>query len=233
MSRKMPRTADELFGGGLLGNMLQGKYLTEEVYAWFEKRHDRSKTLVVGDDGWYRRNGHEYKVPYGLRATALKEPLRHSQIVNKFPWYVTWRSAKTGKRYKKYFTTVASALVFLAEQAQYVDPQACVISRHGYMIPPKLRNKIPSPYKWCPACMTARKFYRVRPEQFVYAMIRSRTPDEKGNHPYKERKLPLLQCRVCGTTTRDTYYRRSNQFWLTVKVKPGVHRVNRKARRKK
>jgi len=226
-----PANVEDLFGGGLQGNMLQGKYLTDEVYAWFQKRHVKTGKVVIDEEGYYRRNGHEWKVPYGVKY-AFQEPLRHSQLVNKYPWYVTWRSAKTGKRYKKYFSTLARAIEFTAEKAQYIDSKACVVSRHGYMIPPKLRNKIPSPYKWCPCCMTARKFYRVYPERFIYAMIRSRVPDEKGNYPLKERRLPLLQCRVCGITTQNDYYRKSNQYWLVRKIRPGVHRVNRKRRRK-
>lgn len=226
----IPSNVEELFGGGESGNMLQGRYHTELVYAWFQKRHQKTGQIICDEEGYYRRNGHEWKIPYGVRQ-ALSQPLIHAQLANKYPWYVTWISPKTGKRMKKYFASLHRAIEFIAEKAQYVDSHACVVSRHGYMIPPKLRNKIPSPYKWCPACMTARKFYRVYPEQHFYAMIRSRQPDEKGNYPLKERKLPLLACRVCGTTTRDSKYRQSNQFWLLRKIKPGVHRIKRTRRK--
>jgi hypothetical protein len=223
----LPSNVEELFGGGEKGQMLRGEFIERhEVYAWFQKRHTQTGRVVIDEEGFYRRNGHEWKVPYGIRHAA-KTPLMHCQMAQKYPWYVTWISPKSGRRMKKYFMSLARAIEFTAEKAQYADPKASIVSRHGYMIPPKLRNKIPKPFKWCPGCMTARKFYRVYPEQFIYAMIRSRTPNEKGVHEMKERRLPLLACRVCGTTTRDSKYRQSNQFWIVRRIKPGVRRVKR------
>lgn len=200
--------------------MLKSDYIDRpDVYAWLQKKHVKGGWVVVDREGYYRRNGHEWKVPYGVRV-ALKTPLYHAQLVNKYPFYVTWISPKSGKRMKKYFMSLPRAVEFVAEKAQYVDPKASIVSRHGYMIPPKLRNKLPRPFKWCPGCMTARKFYRVYPEQTFYAMVR-----DPVEHKMKERKLPVLACKVCGTTNRDDKYRRSNQIWVLTKIKRGVRRV--------
>lgn len=221
-ARSLPSNREELYGGGLSGNLIHPDFMTNDVYAWFQKVHLSGSNLLIDEEGYYRRNGHVWKVPLGVRYAA-KDPLRHCQLVNKHPWYVTWVSPKTGKRLRKNFMSLPRAIEFVAEKAQYVDPGATIVSKHGYMIPAKLRNKLPKPWKWCPGCMKARKFYRVRPEQTFYAMIRDPVTLEM-----KERKLPLLMCRVCGTTNREPYYRRSNQLWVVRKFKRGVRRAKRR-----
>lgn len=218
----IPSNVEDMFGAGGTGRMLRPEFAREDVYAWFQKKHLKGGWVVVDKDGYYRRNGHEWKVPYGVRV-ALKTPLYHGQLVNKYPFYVTWISPTSNKRLKKFFMTLPRAVEFVAEKAQYADPRASIVSRHGYMIPAKLRNKIPRPFKWCPGCMTARKFYRVYPEQQFYAMVRD--PIE---HKMKERKLPVLACKVCGTTNRDDKFRRSNQIWVITRIKQGKRRTRRK-----
>lgn len=244
-----PRTLEDLFGGGDNGNLLQGRYHTEAVYAWFQRRHSKGLHLI-DEDGYYRRVGrddrtHEWKVPYGVRY-ALTQSLVPTQISNRYPWMVTWRSPTTGKRLFKKFTSLPHAIVFVAERAQYVDPHATILCRNHMDIPPGLRNKIPSPWKWCPRCMKARKFKRVYkstgdPEVF-YATVKTwvvtkykRVKGKKdlvavGHFTYPERKLALMHCTVCGCTNRDQKFRRSNQPFHTTKVKKGKTRMRRRKR---
>ena len=86
--RRRPRqkpTLDDLYGGGIQGNMLRGQYHTEHVYAWFQKRH-RQAIRFIDHDGFIRRGEHHWKVPYGVRI-ALTQRLTHAQMVNKYPFF--------------------------------------------------------------------------------------------------------------------------------------------------
>jgi hypothetical protein len=202
---------DKLFGGGVSGNLLNGYYNDDpRVYQWFQNRHRKHNHLIDGA-GVYHYGGHVWKVPYGVRV-ALNTPLYHSQMSHRYPWYVTWVSPKTGKRLKKFFPSLPAAVHFIATRAQYVDPQAAVVSRHGYRIPTKLAGKLPKPWKWCPCCMNARKFYRTYPERQFNAM-RKEWSEEKQRYVWKERRVYEMHCRVCGITNRNTKYRHANQPW--------------------
>jgi hypothetical protein len=224
-----PKSLDDLYGGGVGGNLLNGRYQTDKVYAWFQKRHKKGRRLI-DDDGFYRNDDHEWKVPLGVRE-ALKHPLNTSQISNRYPWYVTWRSPKTGKQLKKYFNTLPQAIVFVAERAQYVDSHATIVSRHGYDIPRQFRGRIPKPWKWCPGCMKPRKYRRVysrltgQPQTF-YAM-RKEWNSTKSKYEYMDRELALLRCPACGCTNRDIKFRRSNQPWEIKKIKRKKRRPKR------
>lgn len=222
---------EDLYGGGEKGNLLGGLYNGDpRVYAWLQNRHSKGSGIIdsrIGRDGVYRNGEHEWKVPYGVRY-VLRRRLIHAQLVNKYPWYVTWKSPKTGKRLKKYFNALHAAVLFTAERAQYVDPSATVVCRIGIDIPYALVGKLPRPWKWCPCCMKARKFYRVYPPQSFHRMIRDPIT-------WKEsiREIPLLHCRVCGLTNRDHHYLKSN-FWLVQRrIKPGVRRVKPMSKVKK
>lgn len=221
-SKKRPRTVDDLYGGGHGGNMLQSFHASDpRVYQWLQNRHSKGSGIITSRirGGVYRNEEHEWKVPLGVRR-ALVTPLTNSQLVSKYPWYVTWRSPKTRKRLKKYFNTLYEAIQFTAERAQYVDRQATIVSRHGMEIPYTLVGKLPKPWKWCPCCMKARKFYRVYPEQTVEFFMRN--PDTWEE---KYRIVPVLHCRICGLTNRNHQYQRSN-YWLVARhVKRGVRRV--------
>src|SRR5215471_1160760 len=159
-----PKTVGDLYGGGLGGHLLQGEYSErEDVLRLLQRRH-RAKAAMVDADGYFREGKHEWRVPYGVRV-ALKTPLSHSQLVNKYPWYVTWVSPTTGRRLKKRFMNLVPAIGFIATRAQYVDPRASIISRHPYYIPTQLMGKFPrkvagKTYYWCPSCMAPRRFRR-------------------------------------------------------------------------
>jgi len=217
---------DKLYGGGVSGNLLNSYYNGDpRVYHWFQTRHKKHNHLI-DDDGIYHFEDHEWKVPYGVRV-ALSKPLVSSQMSHKYPWYVTWRSPKTGKRLKKYFTSLPAGIHFITTRAQYVDPQACVVSRLGYYIPTKLAGKIPLPWKWCPCCMTARKFYRTYPEQ-QFHVIRKEWSDEKQRYIPKERRVFVMHCKVCGITNRNMKFRNSNQPWELKRIRAKVRRVRRR-----
>lgn len=217
-------TVEDLYGGGESGNLLHARHNGDpKVYAWLENRHSKGCGIIqsrIGADGVYRNEDHEWKVPYGV-LHVMRKRLIYGQVVNRYPWYVTWKSPKTGKRLKKYFNTLHQAILFVAERAQYVDKHSTIVSRSvGIEIPHNLVGKLPKPWKWCPYCMKPRKFYRVYPASSFGLLMR---------HPetWQEviREIPVLRCKVCGITNRDVHYQRSN-FWLVLrKIKPGVRRV--------
>jgi hypothetical protein len=213
---------DDLYGGGVTGNLLRS-YANGDprVYAWLQNRHSRGCGIIRSriKGGVYTNEEHVWKVPLGVRQ-ALTQPLGHSQIVNRYPWYVTWRSPRTGKRHKKFFNTLYQAIAFTAEKAQYVDPHSTIVCRHGMLIPYSLVGRLPRPWRWCPCCMKPRKFYRVRPEQTFSAIVR--TPDDWREG---ERTLVVIHCRVCGITNRDHLYLKSNLWLVRRRVKKGVRRV--------
>lgn len=221
-SKKRPRTVDDLYGGGEGGNLLGAYHASDpRVYQWLQNRHSKGTGIITSRmrGGVYRHADHEWRVPFGVKH-ALRQPLSHSQCTNRLPWYVTWKSPTTGKRLRKYFATLHEAIQFTAEKAQYVDRGATIVCRHGMEIPHALVGKLPRPWKWCPCCMKARKFYRVYPEQQFEFMIRDPETWEE-----KVRLVPLLRCRVCGLTNRNHHYQRSN-FWLVQRrIKPGARKV--------
>lgn len=220
--RRRPETVEDLYED----EQLHRDFVTDKsVYAWLQKRHTKVQPFIDAE-GYYRRHGHEWKVPYGVRI-ALKTQLSWNQLANQYPFYVTWVSPKTGKRLKKYFMSLPSAIIFTAEKAQYVDPKSTIVSRHGYYVPPKLRGKIPVPYKWCPCCMKAVRFRRVTPQVEFFAM-RKEWNNEKNRYEYMDRRVALLICTTCGITNRDQKYRRSNQPWEVRKFKKGVRRAKRR-----
>lgn len=231
---KRPSTVADLYGDGETGNLLRGKYHTEKVYAWFQGRH-RKGVRLVDDEGYYRRNDHEWKIPYGLR-DALHQPLIPSQFTTQYPFYVTWLSPKTGRRLKKYFGTMPQAIQFVAEKAQYVDPDAAVVARHPRDIPAKLRGKFPRTmggkmHYWCCHCMAPRRFQRVYPIQ-TFSALKKYWSEEKQKYRWKDVNLAVLECTVCKATNRDSRFRRSNQPFEIRKFKQGVRRARRKKRRK-
>jgi hypothetical protein len=225
---------EDLYGGGDNGGLLQGKYQTEKVFAWFQKHHQQSRTLI-DDKGYYHRGDHSWRVSYGVRY-ALNHPLRHVQMAVQYPWFVTWQKpspseAETAVRYRKKFMSLVSAIDFVATKAQYVDPSAAVVSVHGYDIPPDLRGKLPSPWKWCPRCMTARKFRRVRPQQEFFAHVKVEKENSRTGRSewvWVDRRLALMQCPVCRCTNRDPKFRRSNQPWTIRKFRQGARRAKRR-----
>jgi len=223
-----------MYGGGYGGNLLQGKYNTESVYAWFQKHHVRGASLIDREGVYTSKDGkYVWTVPSTV-LLCLHEPLTTNQMNNRLAWYVTWISPRTGQRLKKYFMSPWSAMEFIATKAARVDPHTALISRtRPYYIVPKHRGKLP--YKdahnrtwyWCPLCMQPRRFRSVSPESFFYAQVKTWS-DEKARFIWKERKLRLLHCTYCGCTNRESVFRRSNQPWEVRKFKRGARRARRR-----
>jgi hypothetical protein len=235
-SSRTPRKLEDLFGGGVGGDLLHGDFEKPNVYAWFQKRHKKVRELI-GEDGIYRSldGEHEWKVPYGVRE-ATKTSLAPVQIVNRYPWSVTWVSPKTGVRLTKKFSTLIGSIHFIATRVQYVDPKASIIARQaGYFVPAKLRGKFPlrrgkHVYYWCPYCMDARRFRR-RGDDTFHA-LKKFWNEEKGRYDWKEVKLAVLNCTCCGISNRDPKWRSSNQPYEKRRIKQGVRRVKRRRQRR-
>ena len=231
--RKHVRRLSDLYGEGVSGNLLQGRYGTEKVYAWFQQRHRRGRSLL--DDGVYRSGNREWRVPPTVLA-CVELPLSNNQMSNRLAWYVTWISPRTGQRLKKYFMSPWVAMEFIATKAVRVDPHAALVSRtRPYYIVPKYRGKLPHKdaqgrtWYWCPLCMQPRRFKAVQPTQEFYAMVK-KWSDEKARYIWADRKLRLLECSYCGCTNRESTFRRSNQPWEVRKFRKGTRRAKRRRR---
>lgn len=235
-SKRPKLRLDDLYGGGDSGNLLNSRYIeNQKVYAWFQKRHSKGYTLLDEDGVYYTRDGeHAWRVPYGIRQ-AMAVPLSYNQVVVKYPFYVTWISPKTGKRHKKYVPSIISGVHLIAERVQYADPDAWIVSRTvGYVVPEKLRGKFPRQMNgkhmyWCPCCMTARRFRRRVPLEDFYAQKKFWS-EEKKRYIWKDVKLALLECAVCGITNRDRKFRASNQPYEKRRIKRGVRRLRKRKR---
>jgi hypothetical protein len=108
-----------------------------------------------------------------------------------------------------------------------VDKHAALVHKNGFDIPKEFRGKIPAPWKWCPRCMTARHFRPVQPQETFFAS-RKEWIDSKARYEYRDRKLRLMHCTVCGLTNRDGIMRRSNQPWEVRVFRRGVRRARRR-----
>jgi hypothetical protein len=245
--RKLRKTAlrvNDLYGGGVEGGLLQGRYGTPKVYAWFQNRHRRAFKSSITEDGYYHSdeetqfgNDHTWKVPATVRE-CLRQNLTYGQVNVREAWYATWASPKTGERRRKKFSSPFQAINFIATKAQYVDPHACVVSRtRAYDIPPRYRGKVPyrkeregkSPitWYWCPLCMQPRRFRAVRPLQDFFAMVKVWSEDQQ-RYKWADRRLRLLECKYCECTNRNAVFRRSNQPWEVRKFKKGARRAKRR-----
>jgi hypothetical protein len=225
-ARRISRVSD-LYGAGETGRLLDSRFTRSAKVSKLLQRRHKHVFRGIDDQGVYRYRSHAWKVPGGVRL-CLKRPLVYGQIVNQYPWAVVWTSPSTGRRKRKLFATPLSAIHFIATKAQYVDRQSAVISRCvGYDIPLRYVNKIPRPWRWCPYCMTARKFRRRSNGDTFYAQ-RKEWSEEKGRYVWHERKLAVLECTRCGSTNQDIHMRRSNQPWEVNRIKPGARRVRRK-----
>jgi hypothetical protein len=199
-----------------------------KVHKLIQDRHRRYGKHIDEDGYFHAEDGSTWKVPYGVRL-CLRRPLVAGQIYIQYPWVVTWISPKTHRRMRKRFATPYAAFDFIATKAQHVDSKCAFVARNvGYDVPSKLRGKIPAPWKWCPRCMTARRFKAVVPELHFYALRKEL--NGKGQWELMERKLREMRCTVCGVSNRDPKMRRSNQPWTKTTFKPGVRRVRRKRR---
>jgi|SRR5215472_124026 len=236
--RRKLRVVD-LYGEGVSGNLLQGRFGTAKIYAWFQQRHRRGHSALEKGEYTSHDGKHVWNVPVTVEE-CLSLPLTTAQMNNRLAWYVTWVSPRTGNRLKKYFMSPWVAMEFLATKAARVDSHAALVSRQRpYDVPKKYRGKFPykQPFKgrertwyWCPLCMQPRRFRAVRPLQEFYAQVKVWS-DEKQRFIWTERKLRLLECQYCGCTNHNHWFRRSNQPWEVRKFKRGVRRARRRRRR--
>lgn len=208
----------QLYGGGYTGRLLNPEYNRPKVYAALNKRHEAQAKQILEAD-W---NG--YKIPIGIRH-ALEGPLIHVQIVNQYPWAVTWQMS-SGMWRRKLFGSLAHAIVWHSKAIQK-NPTASIISRQrAYDIPPELRGRIPLPWKWCPRCLKPRKYKRLVDQTF-FAEVKVWS-EEKQRYIWKVRKLQVMQCPWCRTKNTDPIFRRSNQPWEIKKLKRGARVRTRK-----
>jgi hypothetical protein len=224
-AQSVPRTVDDLFDSA---GKLRMEYDREDVYAWFQRRHQKGLRRI-DEKGYYHSGEHRWRVPYGIRI-ALDERLLWTQMVNKYPFFVTWVSPKTSKRLRKNFMSMVHAIQFVTEQAQYVDPEASVVSKHGFYIPRKLMGKFPRRmgpadklHYWCPRCMQPRRFRKTGEQTTVMKKFL----DDKGDPEWKVVKLSVIICVVCGISNRDAKFRASNQPLEVRRFKRGVTRARR------
>jgi len=194
-----------------------------------------SNDSLVNEEGFFCNGKHRWKVPSGLLYYWHK-PLRQNQMTVIHPWYASWRSPKTGKRLRKMFHSLPHAVAFVAERAQYVDPKACVVSKFGYDVPPMFRGKFPHKhqghtYYWCPCCVAPRPFFAEIPYREFHGWKKvwvEGTAKRPGHYEYRDRKLRVIHCAVCGITNQNYVWRRSNQPWQVRKIKQGARRASRK-----
>lgn len=215
-SHPLPSKVGEMYSDG----KLKSEYVEHRpAEAVLQRRHAKSANAVSDRP----------ELPIGLRQ-AFKLPLIWNQLVQEKPWAVRW-IGKDGEVKEKKFGTLGGAVSFWLE-AKQLNKTATVVSRcRSYDIPPKLRGKLPKPWKWCPRCMTARKYKRVYDEygnpHTFYAMVKY-WDDEDQKYKWSERSLALTCCTICGNNNRDPVFRRSNQPWEVRKIKKGVRRVKRR-----
>lgn len=220
------------------GNLLRPEHNNKKVYAWLQNRHEKGQRSI-DEDGVYIRNGHKWPVPYGVRS-ALRTQLYQSQLSHQYPFYVTWISPTTRKRLKKKMMSLPHAIIFIAEKAQYVDPHASIVSKHGFFIPTKLMGKFPRkmkytdarthqskerPLYWCPCCMAPRPFIRTERTFFAEKKFWS---EKEQRYEWRNVELAITVCTICGITNRDHKFRASNQPLQKTKVKKGKTRIKRK-----
>jgi len=218
----------QLYGAGETGRLLGSPHNNDrKIERFLQRRHKKSVARGLGEDGVYHWGDHEWKAPGGVRQ-CLKRPLIWGQVVNQYPWAVVWTSPNTRRRKRKLFSTAGGAMRFIATQAQYVDKRAALVSRVvGYDILTEYINRIAHPWRWCPYCMTARRFRRSKSGETFYAE-RKEWSHEKQQYVWRSRTLALMLCTRCGSTNKDPRMRRSNQPFETRHIKQGVRRVRRK-----
>lgn len=165
------------------------------------------------------------RLPIGIRQALKLQPIQ-GQLSHRYPWSVV--VIHRGKRYRKLCPTLGAAVILWVEYREK-GYNATVVSRvRGYDIPAAIRGKVPPGWLWCPHCMQPRRFRPVYEETFYG--LRKRWNDTKHRYEWVERKLQLLECPLCHASNRSESFRRSNQKWEKVKLRPGARRV--KARHK-
>lgn len=163
-------------------------------------------------------------------AQAARLPFVANQLSHRYPWAVMWikRDEDGGrKRYKKLCTNLYQAVWFRQRVQDAGVSNATVISRaRSYHIPVELIGRLPKPWVWCPHCMKPRKYHRVGDET-IFAQKKVQVVSKRGvvSYEYRERRVALLACPMCGCTNRNMIYRQSNQPFHKRKFKRGVTRT--------
>lgn len=204
------------------GGMLLAPFVESDLDAKDGPLARRQRKAVVaamklGDDG--------YKVPRIVMIAYKAGDFIMCQVAQRYPWAVI---AKTDdKTYVKKCETMLRAVEVHKRWVEKV-PNATIVSRvRGYDIPPELRGKLPAGWKWCPRCCKGRKFKPVEPAQHFYAE-RKEWDYQLGRYVWKERRLKLLECPLCGCTNRDPIFRRSNQPWEVKRLRAGTVKKTRR-----
>jgi len=65
--------------------------------------------------------------------------------------------------------------------------------------------------------------------QTFYARIKTASP--RGGYEFRDRKLLLMECPLCGNNNRHHVFRRANQPWELIKIPRGKSRMRRRRKR--
>ena len=208
----LPKKVSELFGNGNLKSQYVEHRPATRVLDRYHRQHAERAAEAVTEIGIKQ---------------AARLPWSANQLSHRHPWAVMW--LKGGKRYKKLCTNLWQAVWFMKRLHAAGMKNATVVSRgRSYHIPVELVGRLPRPWVWCPHCMKPRKFRRVG-DQTIYAQKKVETVDRKGRtiYEYRERKVALLACPMCGCTNRNQVFRQSNQPFHRRKFKQGATRARR------
>jgi hypothetical protein len=197
------------------GRLIRPDYNTQATHALYQKRHEKQAAYLF-----------DPTLPVGIQQ-ALRLPLVHCQVASRYPWAVHFRRGAPTRWVRSLHHTLGGAMSF-HRRALRLDPAATIVSRgRGYDIPPELRGRIPSPWKWCPHCMKPRKYRRVTPPRTFTAEVKHWS-EEKQRWVWSVRSLALMKCPVCRNSNRSPIFRRSNQPWHTTRLGKHTQRVRRR-----
>jgi hypothetical protein len=215
----LPKKVGDLFDGPLLKPEYLDHRRATKVLIQYHKRAADKAVENVED--------------VGIRQAA-RLPWSANQLAHRYPWAVLWIRRVDGKRkrYKKLCIHLYEATAFRNMLHERGIPNATVVSRaRSYHIPVELIGRLPKPWVWCPNCMKPRKYRRVGDET-IYAQKKIKVVSRRGtvNYEYRERRVALLQCPMCGCTNRNMVYRQSNQPFNKRKFKRGVTRTKSRVR---
>jgi hypothetical protein len=215
----LPKKVGELFDGPLLKPEYLEHRRATKVLIRYQKRAAAKAVENVEDVGIKQ---------------AARVPFSANQLSHRYPWAVLWMRRVDGKRkrYKKLCTNLYQAVWFRNMIHERGIPNATVVSRaRSYHIPVELIGRLPKPWVWCPNCMKPRKYHRVGDET-IFAQKKVKVVSKRGivSYEYRERRVALLQCPMCGCTNRNMVYRQSNQPFIKRKFKRGVTRAKVRTR---
>jgi uncharacterized protein YlbG (UPF0298 family) len=218
----LPSKVEELFDGPLIRPEYCEHRPALRALKRYHLRAAKKAALVVEDVGIHQ---------------AARLPPAANQLSHRYPWAVMWlRRDKEGelKKYKKLCVNLAEAVSVRNRLHKGGIKNATVVSRaRSYYIPVELIGRIPKPWVWCPHCMKPRK-YRRSGDDTIFAMKKVKVLDRRGNvsYDYRERRVALLYCPLCGCTNRNQVYRMSNQPFHKRRFKQGATRAKSRTKSK-